>query len=285
MKTPRIGHGKSLSYYQFGRTALFASRGDQRFSYCCYVPSSYEEEGTQRYPLIVLIHGSRRNAETLRDQFAEFGEKHQCIALVPLFPCGIGEPGELHNYKHMEYQGIRFDQVLLDMVDEIAQLYRVDTERFLLQGFSGGGQFVHRFFYLHPHRLRGLSICAPGAVTLPDPTRPWWVGVSDLEQRFGWKMNVDAMRRVPVQMAVGGDDVETWEVTYTPESVHWMEGANDAGPTRIDRLRTLARAYESIGIRVRFDLVPGVAHMGQQLQGPVKEFLAEVLAQQEGAKQ
>lgn len=37
----RNGHGETLSYYQLGRTAIFACQADQRFSYCCYIPESY----------------------------------------------------------------------------------------------------------------------------------------------------------------------------------------------------------------------------------------------------
>lgn len=278
MSTHRTGHGKTLSYYQLGRTATFASRSDQRFAYCCYVPESYDESGAQRYPLVVLMHGSGRNVSQLRDQFADFCEQQQCIALVPLFPAGIDEPGELHNYKYLAYRGIRFDRVLLDMVDEIANVYRVDAERFLLHGFSGGAQLAHRFFYLYPRRLLGVSIGAPGTVTLPDSNRPWWVGIRDLEQRFGIAPDTPAMRAVSVHMVVGAADIETWEVTLTPKSRHWMEGANDAGATRIERLRTLARAFEEIGIPVRFDLVPGAAHQGHLLHASVKTFFAETLA-------
>ena len=40
-------------------------------------------------------------------------------------------------------------------------------------------------------------------------------------------------------MIVGAEDTETWEITIKPGDAAWMEGANDAGRTRIDRLATL----------------------------------------------
>lgn len=61
----------------------------------------------------------------------------------------------------------QFDHVLLAMVDEIAPL-PLAAGRFLMHGFSGGGHFAHRFFSLHPRRLLGASIGAPGMVTLLD---------------------------------------------------------------------------------------------------------------------
>ena len=41
---------------------------------------------------------------------------------------------------------MRFDLLLLAMVDEVERKYGIDARRFCLFGFSGGGQFVHRFY-------------------------------------------------------------------------------------------------------------------------------------------
>jgi predicted peptidase len=61
--TKRQGHGKAISYYGFGRTTLFACQFDQRFSYCLYVPRSYDEDGETTYPLAVIVHGTNRTAQ------------------------------------------------------------------------------------------------------------------------------------------------------------------------------------------------------------------------------
>jgi poly(3-hydroxybutyrate) depolymerase len=277
-KTP--GHGKTLSYYGFGRTTIFACRADQRFSYCLYVPDSYDEEGLQTYPLAVIVHGTNRTAQEYRDAFADWAEATQSIVLAPLFPAGITEPGELSSYKFIRFHDIRFDHLLLAMVDEVAALYRIEAGRFLLHGFSGGGHFAHRFFYLHPERLRGVSIGAPGLVTLLDPERDWWVGVRDIEEQFGKALNLEAMRGVPVQMVIGGEDTDTWEITVEPGGRYWMDGADDAGRTRLDRLAALKASFERAGIAVRHDVVPGVGHNGYAVLEPVKAFFADALARQ-----
>lgn len=274
----RAGHGKRISYYGFGRTSMFACQFDQRFSYCLYVPEGYDEDGDAAYPLAVIVHGTNRPAQEYRDRFADFAEREQCVILAPLFPCGIIEPGELDNYKYIKFHDIRFDRVLLAMVDEVAQTYRVDAGRFLLHGFSGGGHFAHRFFYLHPRRLLGVSIGAPGVVTLLDEDRDWWVGVRDLAAQFGIPLDVPAMREVAVQMVIGGDDTETWEITIEPSSPRWMLGADAAGRTRLDRMVSLRERFQRHGITVRHDVVPGIGHEGYKLLDPVKAFFAETLA-------
>lgn len=272
------GHGVNLSYYHFGRTTMFACRADQRFSYCLYVPESYDEAASQTYPLAVVVHGTDRTAQAYRDLFADFAEAQQCIVLAPLFPAGVIEPGELSSYKFIAFHDIRFDHLLLAMIDEVAALYRIEADRFLLHGFSGGGHFAHRFFYLHPQRLLGVSVGAPGMVTLLDRDRDWWVGVRDLEARFGIALDEAAMRHVPVQMVVGAEDTETWEIAIAPGSPLWMAGADLAGANRQDRMRALKASFERVGIGVRHDVVPGVAHNGYLVLDPVKAFFADALA-------
>jgi hypothetical protein len=273
-----------LSFYERGETTLFACRSDQRFSYCMYVPRQYEENDAV-YPLMIPVHGSGRGAQRFREAFADFAEVNQCIILAPLFPCGIIEPREMDNYKFIKFHDIRFDLVLLDMVDEIAERYRVNPNRFLIHGFSGGGQFVHRFLYLHPKRLAAASIGAPGRVTLLEETLPWWIGTKDFSREFGAQPDLDALRQVAVQMIVGAEDTDTWEITMTEKSPKWMPGANDSGATRIERLMSLRDSFLRNEIPVQFDLVPGVGHEGADpaVLRRIKDFFSGVIQRDRGA--
>lgn len=279
----RQGHGTKLSYYDLGATPFFALGVDPRVSYCLHVPETYNETDDRVYDLIVLMHGTERGAATYRDRFADFADASHCIVLAPLFPCNLAGPGDLDNYKLVEMAGMRFDQLLLAMVDEVAAKYKLRDNSFLLHGFSGGGHFAHRFAYLHPLRLRAVSIGAPGVVTLLDTDRDWWVGVRDLKERFGIALDLAALRALPVQMVVGRDDVQTWEITIPENSFWWRPGLNEAGATRINRLEALCRSFEAAGVSVRFDTVPGVAHDGWAVLDPVKAFFADVLAQGKAA--
>ncbi|WP_117195842.1 alpha/beta hydrolase [Rhizobium terrae] len=267
-----------LNFYRRGRTPIFASRMDQRFSWCCYVPSGYDPGGEKVHPLAVLVHGSLRDADILRDEFIDFAEEQQCVLLAPLFPAGIDDPEDLHNYKHVIYHGIRYDLILLDMIEELAARYRVHGDKVLMHGFSGGAQFVHRFLYLHPRRLRAVSIGAPGTVTLPDDSASWWVGVKGMEEIFGQRFDVEAMRHVAIQLVIGDADIETWDVTVGSKSPFWMNGINDSGDTRVERLHTLEKRLKDIGVVPHFDTVPGVSHDGSGIQLPVKAFFSAILA-------
>src|SRR5699024_6335130 len=135
----------------------------------------------------------------------------EVIVLVPVFPAGIVSADDLSSYKFIKSQNNRYDYILLAMIKELSQKYRIEEE-FLLYGFSGGAQFVHRFYYLYPEKIKGLSIGAPGRITYLDFNKDWYLGVKNIEQEFNIKIDLEAMRKVPVHMVVGSEDKDTWEI-------------------------------------------------------------------------
>ncbi|MER8376061.1 alpha/beta hydrolase [Mesorhizobium sp. M1396] len=273
---------RGRAIYDLGATAIFASKSDPRFHYCLYVPRSVGDGA--KVDLLVAMHGTGRTSFLdFRDGFAEFGRWNDCAILCPVFPMGVLGDGARSGYKYMLEGEIRYDQALLAIVEEVSVKYRQDWSHFAMFGFSGGGHFTHRFAILHPDRLWAASIGAPGSVTLLDPTRDWWVGIRDLPEKFGITFNAAALANVPVQMIVGDADLETWEITHREGGAHWLPGANDAGRTRPERLRALCQSFEQVGVRVRFDLLPGVSHDRLEVLDPVQDFLAEELKQRRNA--
>lgn len=274
---PAEAASRARAIYDLGPTAMFACKADPRFHYCLYVPPQVGEG--KPVDLLVAVHGTGRTSFLdFRDGFSAFGRWNDVAVLCPVFPIGVCGDGARSGYKYMQENDIRYDAVLLAMVEEVAEKYRQDWRRFAMFGFSGGGHFTHRFAILHPHSLWAASIGSPGSVTLLDAERDWWVGIRDLEERFGIAFDRAELARVPVQMLVGDADLETWEITHAPGSRYWMEGANDAGRTRPERLRALQRSFEAAGVKVRFDVMAGVSHDRMKAVPRVEDFLAGVLA-------
>ncbi|MEQ4721790.1 hypothetical protein [Nonomuraea sp. B19D2] len=268
---------RELSVYDIGRTPLYASQYDQRFSYCLYVPDDYRIDADTVYSLAVLVHGTERDVQSYRDSFTDFGQANNCIVLAPLFPVGIPDPGEFDGYKYLQHRGIRFDQVLLAMVEEISAVYRVDSRRFLLFGYSGGGQYAHRFAYLHPERVRAVSIGAPGAVTLLDETLRWPAGIAGAEEAMGRRVDPAALGSTAMHLVIGAEDTQTHVNNVPPGHPAWIEGVNDEGIPRTMRMLALKRSLEQHGIPVRYDVVPGVGHYGPGVISRVKAFFHHVI--------
>src|SRR5699024_2644355 len=237
---------------------------------------SFTTRRSSDLPRVVVVHSTSRNAEQYRDYFEEFAEKTNSIVLAPLFPAGIVSPDELHSYKFIQYDDEKYDDVLFAMIQEIKERYNLVNDKFLLHGFSGGGQFVQRFFYMYPNHLLGVSIGAPGWITYIDETMPRYVGTKDFEDKFGYSIPIEQMKNVPVQMVIGGDDNETLEINDKNHSF-WMEGFDKRGLTRLERLDALRINYEKHNIKVQYDIVPGIKHDGIRLLEPVKKFFYQVL--------
>jgi predicted peptidase len=264
----------TAAFYQRGSIPIFASQVDPRLHYLLYVPKQLKDD--DKAPLLVVQHGTARTAAKYRDHLKPFADEHGVVILTPIFPAGLIDPNDLHNFKFIEYQGIRFDRMLLSIVDEVAERFPVATDKFYLHGFSGGGQFVHRFLYLHPERLAAASIGAPGRITQLDDKLDWWLGTKGFEQKFGQKIDFDALREVPIQMVVGTEDVETWEINNPGES-NWMDGVEKTGNTRIERLRTLEANFRSHGLNVTFDMVDGAAHSGSLMLPTVTKWMTSLI--------
>ena len=71
---------------------LKACRRDQRFSYFLYLPKGFQEESASEYMITVVVHGTTRNAEKLKNVFAEwienghfdFTDEHTIILRIEL---------------------------------------------------------------------------------------------------------------------------------------------------------------------------------------------------------
>lgn len=250
--------------------AQFAYRGDPRFSYCLHLPQAALAEGGP-VRLLVAVHGTGRNCMGYRDALAPFAEANGFVVLAPLFPVGVLGDDNADGYKYLAEGDIRYDRVLLGMVDEIGAMVGRDFGRFDLFGFSGGGHFAHRFYYLHPRRLSSVTVGAPGGVTLLDDSRDFWIGTRDFAERFGAAPDIAAMRKVRAQLLVGGDD--TREFVYPPALAHHSADMESLGRNRIERNETLFRNWLAHDLPVSRSVLPGIAHEGLRTLPALQAFL------------
>lgn len=264
---------RAKALYEYGPTSIYSSKHDPRFPYCLYVPPSLGQGG-EKPELIVAMHGTGRGFTGYRDAFSAFARWNNCIILAPLFPIGVMGDGYRDGFKYMREGNLRYDHVLLAIVEEVSERYGIAFDRFGLFGYSGGGHFAHRFLMLQPNKLWGVSIGAPGSVTLLDPSRDWWVGTRNFAELFGQPLDIPAMKQVAVQMVVGAADLETWEITHKPGGRNWMPDANHAGTNRPERLASLRDNFAGHGIAARFDLVPNTPHDGVKVVPVVEDFFA-----------
>ncbi|HEV8689346.1 MAG TPA: alpha/beta hydrolase [Ideonella sp.] len=235
--------------------ALIRCRFDPRFSYALAVPAVLPARG-----LLVTVHNSVRWYRQCMEGFCAFAERRGLAVLAPLFPPDLFGEDNPDGYKCLLERDVRYDLVLEAMVGEVAKDLGGAPDRFLLHGYSGGAQFVHRYLFVHPQRVVAAAIGAPGAVTLLDGDVDWWAGVRDLPERFGSSIDLRALRQVPIQLVVGDGDTEVAPLREQPPSRFWRSDAERLGANRIDRLRALQRSLTAVQVETEFELMPGISH-------------------------
>lgn len=275
---PRLPARLLKPAYLVGKVPYRACRSDPRVSYTLYVPpKQYCEvhealqtvtaaESIRRLPLIINVHGTRRDASLSRDSLVDFADKLGVAVLAPLFPAGLDGPTDIDNFKALRSKTLKADLVLLDILNEVKHIWAgIQTDQVTLIGWSGGGQFAHRFAYFHPGRLSALVVGAPGRTTnIID--EPWPTGLASVGQKHdGLVADVDGLRRVKhIFMVVGGDDLlpegadelRKLLAKVEPEKANVLK---DILPRR-DFLQQLHSNWQEHGIEAEFELVPGVGH-------------------------
>jgi len=255
--------------------SFHALRYDPRVSYTIHAPNGFFDDPTG-YRLLVSVHDSDRSASEYNNAFKVFADKNKLVVLSPLFPAGISGDGFSDGYKVIQEKEIRYDLLLLKMIEELQEASSYDFGKFYLFGFSGGGQFAHRFFYLHPDKLSAVSIGAPGLITKLDMSRDWAFGTGDIEKKLGTALDLEQMSDVLVQIIVGEEDLEEFII---PEKfkplVEKLMG--NTGKNRLERMKILKKNYENNGILPAFKIVPNVSHEGMKVVNDVQDYFKSIL--------
>ncbi|KAI4732234.1 hypothetical protein E4T50_17177 [Aureobasidium sp. EXF-12298] len=270
-----------------------ALQSDPRVSYSLYVPpepykslaANTGDNNTRKLPLLVNIHGTRRNLSAIYGDLKTFADSTPCAVLQPLFPAGLQGPNDLDSYKKLRSKSVYSDLALLSVLDEVAMRWpHIDTTKIFLVGFSGGGQFAQRFLYIYPDRLSAVSIGAPGKVTVLDDQQDWPKGIKNVEQMFDHIHMVVGSKDIG---AHGGDDFKKWQQAMKAKvkdagsdkeaALTNNIDASKVGRGRLGTLQDVQRSWKDQGIETRLDIVDGVGHSADGVRGCVLGFFRPLM--------
>ena len=130
-----------------------ALKRNPSFEYLAYTPQNYDP--TRKYPLFVAIHWNTGTARQQYEQWSNITNREYFIMLCPQF-----------QYGYQWLQG-REDRILIQMMDQLMKEFKFDKKKVYLVGFSGGAQFVHRFAFKHPTRIKVAGVLAGGNYSRP----------------------------------------------------------------------------------------------------------------------
>ena len=222
--------------------------------YYLYIPRS----ARKRPPLMVSIHGISRNARQHAKLLSSVAELYGVIVLAPLF-----SKKQFPDYQRLGRQrrGPRADLALDRIVGEVLNLTGADTSQLYLFGYSGGGQFAHRYAMAHPDRVASVVIGAAGWHTMPQSEIAFAHGIGLCRDLPGLRFDSAKYFRVPMTVLVGDMNTDRDPGLNKSEKVDRMQGRN-----RIERAFTWAKTMNLVakgrGMPEHFsvEVLPGVDH-------------------------
>jgi poly(3-hydroxybutyrate) depolymerase len=208
--------------------------------------------------VIAIVHGISELPRQYLECFAPFAERHGAVLVAPHF----SRP-RFRDYQRLgrSGRGARADQALERLVEEVAPETHARAGRVFLFGYSGGGQFVHRYVMAHPQRVAAAVVGSAGWYTFPDADLRYPRGIRTRGDLTGVRFEPDAFLRVPLLVTVGARDVERDASLRQSAALDREQGTNrvERAERWVEAMRATARQQglpPAVGLR----RLEGVGH-------------------------
>lgn len=204
-------------------TAVVPVRVD--YGYLLSKPDGYEADHTQKWPLLVFLHGAGERGDNLSalkrhgpPKLIAEGKKFPAIVVSP--QCPSGQVWNPHGIKAL--------------VDKVSSTHRIDPTRIYLTGLSMGGFGTWETATEYPDTFAAIiPICGGGGIRILALERvkhlPQWIfhGAKDsvVPAKFSQDMfNVLKKLGAPVQLEIYPNaDHDSWTATYANDAVwEWL---------------------------------------------------------------
>lgn len=250
--------------------------------YCYVYCSKAAIRDSRTTSILVSVHGysGRKDDETGRgkakraaERWAKAAEKYGWVVVAPHFSESIFR----NDYQRLNFGGTRSDIRVNELADGIARsIPGLDASRLHLFGFSGGGQFVHRYVTFNEGRVNRAVAAGAGWYMWPEDKIAYPLGTGPTEEL---KANVDirALSAAPLLILVGEDDRDqsSFRRSFGDYDLVALQGAgrHERGKRWHEVLRTKAKANKW-AFHVRFQTAPDTDHtISQELKQLAEKFL------------
>lgn len=229
-----------------------------------YIPEGID---TSSAPILIVMHGARRDADRYRDQWVEPAGKGGFIVVAPAFPKADFPRAAGYNL------GAVFDKdfneqrpenewafsAIEPLFDHVVQRLKGKQSGYSIYGHSAGSQFVHRFLFFKPEaRVTRYLAANAGWYTFADPGTAFPFGIGGLD------LNENQLRAALAKdlvVALGDKDAD-------PDAslLNKSEGAMRQGAHRFVRGQAFYASARSLAVAKGWDfgwslrVVEGVAH-------------------------
>ncbi|MEQ6342014.1 MAG: alpha/beta hydrolase [Gammaproteobacteria bacterium] len=208
--------------------------------------------------VFVTVHGISRNAEEHARLFAPFVERYGVVLVAPIFSANrFAKYQQLGKAGH----GKRADQTLHQILAEVQTLTGAAVDSVYLFGFSGGGQFVHRYAMAYPERVARFMVGAAGWYTFPDATLKYPRGIKQRRDLPDVRLEPERFLKVPGGVVVGERDIKAGSALNKAPRLAEQQGRNRlARAQRWAEAMTAAAHDRGLDTRYVMHILPRCGH-------------------------
>lgn len=218
-----------------GRVLSLTRQSGRDLPYFLYAPAS-AGPGAE---LFVSVHGLARNAVSHVMRFRKYAERAGAVLIAPFFS---KDQHRLFQRLAPGAGGRRPDAALNAAIEEVERMLKRPPAPAYFFGYSGGGQFVHRYAMRHPARVKSAVLAAPGWFTFPNPETPFPHGLAPSSGEAD--IDIDRFLTIPLSVVVGEEDVERDGALNKSEIIDKAQGRN-----RLERATNWVAAMGEAGAR------------------------------------
>lgn len=209
-------------------------------------------------PLFVAVHGIRRRAFEQARLFAPIIDSIGGTLIAPLFG-----KRRFSGYQRLGHRkkGARADLALQRALADVDRSMQRSGKSVVMFGYSGGGQFVHRYVMAYPRQVQRMAIAAPGWFTLPDIRLSFPQGVKKAGSMPDLNFDAPVFLRIPTMVLVGENDTNRDDALNKRPEIDKRQGRN-----RLERAFRWVKEMKKASARYLCDTsyelltVPGCGH-------------------------
>ena len=226
-------------------------------------------QNLKRAKLLVSIHGYTGRLRTWRGikrvrraalRWKNIADKKGLIVIAPHFDYVRFN----NDYQRLNVRGLRSDIRLNNIIKSIKnQFIKLSGKKIYLFGFSGGGQFVHRYAAIHPEKVARAVAGGAGWYMWPDMRYYYPIGIKVGIAIKNFKINLHGLCRTRLLVLVGEKDKSSGAFRKRKGRINLTV---TQGESRIARGKNWVRIMAQyarknrIPCRISFGAVPNTGH-------------------------
>jgi pimeloyl-ACP methyl ester carboxylesterase len=213
----------------YGKSMVTLNLDNTPIEVYCYKPLNYDRER-----MIMVMHGTLRNADEYRDDSAEMAEHTKALIIAPKFDAERFPSRRYHRGGLLREDGSaappsEWTYRFIPMIAKEIQRREEYKLRYWIIGHSAGGQFVVRMAAFWNTGAERLVAANAGSQLFPTRDLPFGYGFGNLPDELSNDARLKAFLAAPLTLYQGTADNKSDE--YFDESADAMK----QGPGRLQR--------------------------------------------------